>query len=351
MNATHAVPILSAETLRTHKPKASFAEGFDITRELRLITEGQHTVAEFIGTGHFAQQFFERQQYEIDAGRGLEPLLYGPIYDLTEDPSLPRLVPIHSMGPAGIVFERVEEGGEVKFASMQSGSRTVELVHYAAGIEYSDDLFAYNELWRLSSLERQFGSAYHALLNHVHLAPILSASYDSAHQTDGTALTSFAAAADLAEKYLRALEAAMSASVTDADDPRRGPYVLLVASADLFTVQRALNPVAQQGFDLQGLAGGRIRAVVAYDGWSGLRGNALTSYPGVTAGTAYLIDLSRQMQDFQSFVKHPLRRQQREGDGSRFVVEQVIYHARFGVYAAPTRAVQELTWPQVASGV
>jgi len=331
-------------------PRATFAEGFDIKSHLRIVKDGKRPVAEFIGTDAFATAFYNRQRYEVDAGRDQEPILYLPVFSPVVDSTLPRTININTLGPAGVVLEEIYEGGEVQFATVGQGSKTVTMRHFAVGLSYTEEIFIYNELWRLPNIERQFGVAHNALLNHLHLNPILGATYAADNQTDGTALTTFKVAASMPEKYLRAIEAAITHAIADATNPRRGPFALLVATGDVFTVERALNRVPQQGFDLQSSAIGRIQSVIAYDGWSGARGKKATSYAGATVGTGYLVDLGNRMMDFQSYVKQPFRRQSQPGDMKKFVVEEVIWDTRLGVYANPTAAVEEITWPLAASG-
>lgn len=329
-------------------PKARFAEGFDLRKATTKVE--RDGIAEFITTDDFARQFVERQRYEVETGRDEEPLLYEPIYSVTVDESLPEAVQIYTLGPAGVVLERILEGGEVKFASVGQGSKSVAIQHFGVGLEYSEDIFMYNSLWRLPNLERQFGIAHNALENHLHLSPILSYAYAAANQTDGTSLTSFKATASMPEKYLRTLEAAITHAVADTSNPRRGPYALLVASGDIFTVERALNRVPQQGFDLQSSAIGRIQSVIAYDGWTGTRGKKATTYAGVETGKGYLVHLGNKMEDYQSYFKHTLRRQMAGPDLKRFVLGATIWDVRVGVFADPLRSVEEIVWPLAASG-
>jgi hypothetical protein len=330
-------------------PRSQFPENFDITRYVRRGNQ-QGAVAEFIGSDNFAQQFYERQRYEVEAGRDEEPILYPALYAVTTDPNLPRSVLINTLGPAGVIFEEITEGGEVKFATVGEGEKSVTMRHYAVGLQYTEDIFIYNELFRLSNIERQFGIAHNALLNHIHMAPVLSQSYTGNNATDGTALTTFKATADMPEKYMRTFEAAITASVMDKKNPRRGPYLLLCSSADLWTLERALGRVPQQGFDAQSSARNRIRTIVAYDGWTGTRGKKSVSYDGVAAGETYLIDLANRTMDFQSFFKQPLRVQQGDGDASRFIMAETIFDSRFGVFADPLRSVHKITLPVAASG-
>lgn len=321
-------------------PRASFAEGFDISEHINLIREGAHTVVEFNGQT-LPAMWTKRQRYEVEAGRDQEPLLYPAIYSITEDPTLPERFDINALGPAGVVFEEVHEGGTVRFASLQEGEKSVRLRQYASGIEYNERIFRFNQLFRLPVLERQFGIAANALLNHIHFAPILNHSYVSEQQTaassNGTTLL---------EKYHNTLDEAIANSRADSTWPRRGPYALLVSGANLSMVRRALMETPQEGLSVQSPEVlGSLQSVIAYDGWTGSRGKSTTTYPGVTSGKAYLINLAHRDEDFQSYVQQPLRQQRRDGDLNRFIVEEVVYDMWFGLYAAPRAAVEEITWP------
>lgn len=339
-NIDHTVKDAMLRELASNQiPRVKVGEGYDINKMTKPSTK-PGTVREFIGTGAFASDFYRRLQYEVDAGRDMEPILFPALYSVTIDSTLPRNIDVSVLGDTGVVFEEVKEGSEVKFASVSQGSKTIPIKHYAVGLEYNEDLFLYNELWRLATIERNFGIAYNALLNHIHMTPILSHSYPAGNQTaassDGTTMV---------EKYLRTIEQAISSSASDKTNPRPGPYALLVSSSDQFTVERALNRVPQEGFDLQSSALSRVRTIVTYDGWSGMRGNKVTTYDGVTAGKAYLVSLTRRDLDYQSYFKHEMRRNMANPDLSRFIMEQVVYDTRFGVFADPRKSVQEITWP------
>lgn len=332
--------IISREVLQEQKPRWRFAEGFNLQDVTKPGRPGSGVIAEFIGSGDFASQWSERQRYEVDAGRDEEPILYTSFYDVTEDSSLPKNVTIYKIGPGGVVFEEVKEGGEVKFATVSESNLTIPIKQYGVGLEYSKQLRMYNELWNVAIVERQAGIAYNALLNHIHINPILAYSYAAANQTAATNVAS-----DLVEEFLRTIESAVINSRTDATNPRRGPYDLLVSSADVYTVERALGRVPQQGFDKQSSVLGLIQNVIAYDGWTGSRGSLSTTYSGVTSGKAYLIHKGHRMNDFRSLFKQPLQMAMGNADVSRFIEEQVVWDVHFGVYCNPLAAVEEITWP------
>lgn len=296
--------------------------------------------AEFIGSDDFNRAFFERQRFEVDSGRDEEPILYDQIYSIINDPNLPGNVEVHRLGPGGVIFNAINEGGEVKFATVGESTFTVPILQYGVGLEYSKRLAMFNETWNVAIVERQVGRAFNALLNHIHFNPILTHSYGSSNQTaaatEGTTLP---------EKYLRTLEAAANNGAADNSNRREGPYALMVSVGDRFTVERALNRVPQEGITLQSSVIDLVPVVVAYNGWTGTRGKKSTTYPGVTSGKAYLVNLAFREEDFQSYVKQDLLEETGNPDVSRFVLEQTVWDTWFGAYADPGRAVQEITWP------
>jgi hypothetical protein len=331
--------IWSKDLLAVEKPKIQFPKGFRLSDHVREVRRGGERIFEFVGSDSFSDEWNQRQQFEIDAGRDQEPILYTPIYDVIDDPSLPENVNIYKIGPGGVVFEEITEGGEVKFVSVGSSEETVRLRHWGFGLEISDDLVAYNRLWDVSIVERQAGIAFSALMNHLHFSGILDYSYASSNQTG--AVTS---GATDQEDILLTIEAAITASKTDTSNPRRGPYALLISSAQAFRVEKALSRVAQEGVQLQSSAISQIQDVIVYDGWTGTRGGKSTTYAGVTSGKGYLIDKANKMLDFKSYVKQGLEFYGEQQDVSRLLLQRV-WDLRQGVYANPLRAVEEITWP------
>lgn len=339
--------IISRETMAQEKPTLPFKGNVRLSDHVvQKVMDGK-TVHEFIGTDDFASIFYKRQEYEVDAGRDEEPTLYEPLYRIINDESLPEMVAVNRLGPAGMVFQRVVEGGEVKFGTLGESSLSVPIYHHAVGIEYSDDLVVYNKLFSITEVERETGSAYNALLNHLHLYPFLSYSYASKNKTDGTALA-YEDGIKLPEAYLRTLEAAITHAVADKPAQRKGQYALLVPTANLFTLERAFTVVPQQGLTVQSSALSRITTIIAYDGWSGEMGHKTFDYPGVSTNKAYLISLGRKARNHRSYVKHGLRRVSGNPDVSRFILEQTVWDARLGVYCNPADTTEEITLPQVS---
>lgn len=333
--------IVTKELLSQEKPFAVAEKGLKLEDHLRVVEQGAgRTVVEFIGTDNFASEWYERQKYEVDAGRESEPLLYAPLYLETVDPSFPRNVTVYKVGPGAVVFEEIYEGGEVKFVTVGESNYSVQMHHYAVGLEYNKDLVMFNELWELPIIERQAGVAFNALRNHIHLNPFIAYSYGAGNQTAASSVGS-----SLPEKYLRTLEDAITNSVDDTTNPRRGPYYLLTNTSNLFTWERALRGVAQQGFDLQSSAMNMVQGIIAYNGWSGSRGKKTVSYSGVGANKAYLIDVGNKMRNQRSYIKQDLQSAMGNPDVSRFVLEQVIWDTYFTMYVDVAACAEEITLP------
>lgn len=332
--------VISKQRLAQQKDKIAFPKNFRLSEMVREIGKN---VFEFVGSDSFGTEWNERRRYEVNAGRDMEPILYTPIYNEIRDPSLPRNVPVYRIGPGGVVFEEVLEGGEVKFASVNSSDFSVAIKHYGAGLEYSKDLMVFNELWNVPIVERQAGIAFNALMNHIHFNPILAATYAAANQTAGNTDGS-----TLVEDYMLTIEDAITNSRTDTSNPRRGPYALLVASAQELTVEKALTREVQNGLARQSRVLDSIQTVIAYDGWTGTRGLKSTTYAGVTSGKGYLVNLGYRDQDFQSYIKQDLLQDGTQDDVTRFLM-QVVWDTYFGAYANPTAAVEEITWPTASN--
>ena len=334
--------ITSRDLLKKDKAKIPFPAGFQLNQHVREIDRDSntgHRIYEFMGTDSFSSEWTNRQRFEVNAGRDEEPILYTPIYDTVSDASLPKNVTVYQMGPGGVVFEEVFEGGEVKFSTITSGQYSIAIRHWATGLEYSKDLVIFNELWNIPIVERQMGIAHNALLNHLHFYPILNQTYGAGNQTAGVT-----DGENVVEDFMLTVESAITNSRTDTTNPRRGPYILLVSSSNVFTVEKALTRVPQQGTERRASALDAIRQVIVYDGWTGTRGRKATTYAGVTAGKGYLISQQYRGQDFQSYEKQGLQQGGTQEDVSRFLT-QTVWDSYYGVYANPLAAVEEISWP------
>lgn len=332
--------IYSAELLAKTKKPARFAPGTDLRQFMRIVSSQERATTVQIDSSDFATAWYTRQRYEVNAGRLEVPTLYEPIYTIVNDPTFPKNVSVNVLGPGGVIIDEITEGGEVHFVSITESTRSIQIKHYAIGLEYDKDLIMFNELWNVGLIERAVGKAWNALLNHVHLSPIITAVYPAANLTPANTTGTL-----LEEKVLHTLEDAIEAMSTDTVNPRPGPYIILTSPMNRFLLERVLTRVPQFGISIQTSAIDMIQSIISYQGWTGYRGKKQVSYAGAPSGYMFLIDAGSRDFAFKSYVKQDLQSQQGEADMTRFILEQVIWDTYFGVYSNAPYAVQKVTLP------
>lgn len=274
---------------------------------------------------------------DVNAGRDNVPLLYGPIYDNMSDERLPRNVDTNLIAQAAVVFLRRLEGGEVRFGHMSTGTTTsVPIVNYSAGFEYTEEVIMYDETWSLERLNRAFGEAYNALLNHIHLDAINSFTYAAGNLTAADAT-----GATLLEKTRNTI----IAGLRTAANGRRPASVMLASGADRYKIQDALERRTDANNNvLPGIS--EIDTIIFYDGYSITVGEKTYTYPGIAANTAYLImprskmlELVRTVNGQDMFVV------QGNADVSRRIADQIVAHTYRGLYCDAAGSVQKITLP------
>lgn len=296
-------------------------------------------IREMIDTAQGQMALLEKVRVDVAFGLADIPLLYGPVYS--------RIAPAGGF-PGGafqideytlqgnVVFLQKFEGGEVQFGTLAKGSPSVGLIQtYAAGFEWTEDMIEFDRTWQVEENNRAFGRAYNALLNHLHLSPIIGYSYSGGNATAADTT----AGASLAELTHLTFQAGYTATVTAT--PRRTGIVLLASEANRFQIETALLTPVQ---DSQGnpLPNVPITTIIYYDGEDITVGSDTYSYPGVTAGTCYLIFPQRR---FKEMIHHDLRIDIGPQDISRLVEGQQVGRARRGLYADIPNSVQKITLP------
>ena len=317
---------------------------YELNRPMRdylNMLQARPAAGEIIATPANLAQFITKTVVDLNLGREQVPLLYPAVYTRTiTDANLTENVDVGAiMARASVVFLQHMEGGEVRFGTRTLTPRqTVPLLTYAAGFEYTEDVVEYDKTWEISQLNEAIGRAYNALLNHIHLYPIISYAYAAKNQTpaDTTGAT-------FREKMRNTLKAALIHAGSDtATDTGlgRSPNVLLAHSSRRWDIEEALQRFVVSGTEYPALAG--IDTLVFYDGYSITVGARKYTYPGVATNKAYLVDTSTYLIEL---VKHDLRTDAGVGDLSRLIQQQIVARARRGVFISPPNCVEEVTLP------
>jgi hypothetical protein len=298
-------------------------------------------LGEMLVTPAGLQEVVQKTVIDLELGREAVPLLYQPIYRRIEDPNFTEYVDVAPFVGAQIVFLEHLELEEVRFGARRIGPKdTVPIITYAAGWQITEDMRVYDKTWQLAETSRAMGEAYNALLNHIHLAPILGYAYAAKNKTaaDTTGAT-------YREKLRNTIKAAMIHASQDKNTstgaPRR-PNILLAHSSKRWDIEEVLQRMVIGGTEYPAVSG--IDTLIFYDGWSVTVGEKTYTYPGCDPDKAYLIEGQRY---FRELVKHDLLVDSSGADLSRLVEQEIVGRARRGVVAYPADAVEEITLPAV----
>jgi hypothetical protein len=298
-------------------------------------------VGEMLTSPEGLDGILQKVSLDVDFGREQVPLLYTPIYRRISNPRFPRLVPIAEFSQARAVFLEHLEGEEVKFGSrMMATGDGVPIVVYATGFDgYTVETDAFDETWRLDQFNQAIGEAYNALLNHIHLSPIVNYTYAAKNKT--------AAVTTSGLTYLEKIRATIRNGLKHAAQDKnnvtgavRKPTVLLASSANQMDITDALSRMVVNGTEYSALS--QITTLIFYDGWSVTVGDKTYAYGGVPANKAYLIDPSRY---FIELIKQDLTIETGSPDITRLTRAPIAAYAMRGVYASPADAVEEVTLP------
>ncbi|WP_018705819.1 hypothetical protein [Siminovitchia fordii] len=288
------------------------------------------------------KELLQKVVLDVELGREDVPVLYKPIYETLQDPNFPREFEAKWAQYGTVIFFEHLEGEEVKFGSLLAEQGPIARIKgYSAGFEYTKEMQIFNQTFNFELMNKAFGEAHNALLNHLHLAPIINYKYKSDNKTapvyvkpDGTKGTASDA------HYLLSLRATLRQALKDARTAKRPGTVLLANSANKEDIQDALGSMTLQATPYGATTG--INDIIYYDGWEAQVSKKQYVYDGVPEGKAFLI---RPKRGFKELVKQGLQINATMGDLTRLVESQVVGDFWRGVFAAVEENVQEITLP------
>lgn len=343
--------IVSMETLKEERRKALVGQTierkipFFVAGELfgeatlRIVNGEMETyeitspIGEMLTNNMTRKELLEKVVLDVELGKTEIPLLYKPVYETLEDSNFPEVFDAAWAIYGSIIFLEHLEGGEVRFGSMQVEQGPIaRITSYAAGFEYTERMVKFNQTFNMELLNRSFGEAYNALLNHIHFAPILTYTYADANKTAATG----EATDSLAIKTKKTLQSALQTCALS----KRPGNVLLAATADKYTIEESLKEQTVAGTNYPGI--GEISTIIFYDGWETKVARKTYTYAGVSAGKCYLI---RPKKGFKELIKEDLLIDTERADLSRLVEAQVVGRCYRGVFASLPENVQEITLP------
>lgn len=268
--------------------------------------------AEALATGEMMsiddlRAFAEQATVDVSIGMAENPTVFQHIYEEIKNDQFPRDVRVRDIIGLRAAFGIVNEGESVPIADFKFGSiETVTFKTFAAGYSISRMCEKFNEFWKLPQASKALGMAHNAILDHLHLSPIISHSYT------GKAVTNKASggSTDLETVWLT-----LRAGIKDAlkrvssHGYRLRPTIALCNSATAMDVEAAVKGLLQKGTQLGSL--GQIKTVLAYDGWEGEVGGIKYEFDAPKDNEVYLIVPKTS---FKSLIKEELTHLEQKGN-------------------------------------
>lgn len=341
-----SIRVYSQDTLLDQRRKQNIEEKvpFVIAGEVdyvdKKIVNGEMEVLDFskplgeminFGSVSELKDLLRKVVLDVELGKEQVQLLYKPIYDTITDPNFPEVLDAKWALSGACVFLEHMEGDEVKFGSIEAEhGPTARIKTYTSGFEYTKKMIDFNETFNVELLNKALGEAYNALLNHLHLYPIIGFNYKAANKT--------AFKGEVGEPAWVRMHRTFEQAVKDTRTAKRPGTIILANSADQMDIERALKGGMYKEEEFLPIPG--INSIVYYDGWDVTVGKKLHEYKGVEPGKAYLI---RPKRGLKELVKRDHTVETGNKDISRLVEEQIVAYCYRGVFAAVEENVQEIT--------
>lgn len=304
-----------------------------VNGEMELLDFGK-PLGEMINFGSVSdlKDLLRKVVLDVELGKEQVQLVYKPIYDTITDANFPEVLDAKWALRGACVFLEHMEGAEVKFGSIEAEhGPTARIKTYTSGFEYTKKMIDFNETFNVEMLNKAMGEAYNALLNHLHLSPIIDFAYKAANKT--------AFKGEAGDPIWLGMYKTFAQAVKDTRTAKRPGTILLANSADALDIEMALRGGHQiEGSIYPAISG--INSIVYYDGWETTVGKKNYEYAGVAPGKAYLI---RPKRGLKELIKRDYTVESGNKDISRLVEEQMVAYCYRGVFAAIEENVQEIT--------
>lgn len=300
-------------------------------------------IGEMMTSATSRKELVQKVVLDVELGKEDVPLLYSSIYERVSDPNFPKEFEAKWAQYGSVVFFEHLEGEEVKFGSLQAESGPIAKIQgYAAGFEYTKEIEMFNQAFNLEILNKAFGEAHHAILNHMHLGPIIQYKYKTANKTAPVYVDEKRKRLKTADNShaVLSLRETLIQGIKDSRVSKRPGTIILANSADQYDIEEAMSSFTIGATPFRSVEG--ISTIIYYDGWETNVGRKSYEYPGVPAGKAFLI---RPKRGFKELVKQDLQINATMGDLTRLVESQIVGDFWRGVFAAIDENVQEITFP------
>lgn len=279
--------------------------------------------------------FVQQATLDITIAQAEYPTVYQEIYDEIVNSTFPETVKVRDLIGLQAAFGVVHDGESVAMASFKVGKfESVDMQTFASGYSISKDWVDYNQFWKVDQANRALGIAHNAILDHIYLSPIISASYT------GRAITNKVSTGSTnLENVWLTLRAGIQAALRrkSSHGYLLRPTIALCNSATAMDVEAAVNGLLQKGTQLGAL--GVIQKVIAYDGWDGEVNGVVHNFAAPKDNEVYLI---QPKQTFKALVKTDITQLSQRGNILTLSELDVAQFFRRAVVADVTNSVHKV---------
>ncbi len=274
---------------------------------------------------------------DISSEMQAKPPLYKEIYEEIKDSSFPASLEVKDVIGMQSAFGIVGDGEAVPLAEFKvEDMGTVRFKTYATGYSITEEWVAFNQFWKIEMANKMVGQAHNAILDHIHFAPIISATYDAKAKTAKQTVTGGTALQNVYESIRKGLKDAMGRRTARGDILR--PSVVLCNSATAMDIQSAVKGETEKGKMLGTL--GMIEKIIAYDGWQGKVNGVEYKFDAPKNNVIYLIEPKR---GFKALVKKEVTRVEQKGNILRLGNLDVVEFFMRAFVADVANSVHEVT--------
>lgn len=249
------------------------------------------------------------QQAIIDISReeANHPPLYKEIYEEIRDSSFPQSLEVKDIIGLQTAFGIVGDGESVPLADFRCEDLgTVHFKTMATGFSVTEEWVAFNQAWKLEQANKAIGQAHSAILDHIHLSPIINATFNTKTETKKVAVKDGTPLQIVYHTLRQGLKDAMARRT------RRGyvfkPSVVLCNSSTALDVMSAVKGETEKGKTLGTL--GMIEKIVVYDGWAGEVNGVKYEFNAPKDNEVFLIEPKNS---FKALVKKELTKLEQKG--------------------------------------
>lgn len=282
------------------------------------------------------EKFMKQVSVSVAVGMADYPTVYQYIYDEIVNTAFPKKVDVQDFIGMQAAFGIVNDGEGVpqagfKFKMLDS----VSFRTYATSYSITRKWVQFNEFWKVPQVSKALGIAHNAILDHIHLSPIIKYSYTGKSATAKNTTGSTA----LETVYLSLRDGLKDAlQRTTSNGFRVRPTIALCNSATAMDVQAAVNGLLQKGTQLAGL--GQIQTVLSYDGWDGEINGIKYSFEAPKDNEVYLI---MPKLTFKALVKEDITHLEQRGNILTLSEVDVVETFTRAVVAEVAHTVQKVT--------